>query len=574
MHRNGDDGDDGDSCRVLFAAMNREGLPLLFKDANSELSLLFATLCVIDIFGVFPIIALPRSIVQCGLYGIPLVIVVLFLQVYTAVLLGKSWIIATTLDPQIFRKNRNPLAAVTELTLGSRARMLVTVIQDITVFGCSIPNLLVASQNLQNFGLKISGQRFDLSFCYWLLVVGVLLCPIMWLGSPRDMKVLASISCTTVVLTAVLIWWCIITDARELDVGPVPTAPTWDKFISGYGMLAFQFDVHPTLMTVQVDMSHPRDIDKAVIISFFVSGSLFVVTTVLSVFKYGGSTTANVLQEIPDSFAASAAVLIAAVQLCLSSALGHSALFQDLEDQYRVRRGFGWKRCAIRSAIVFLGVAVGESVPRFDIVMALIGGSLTGPLVFVLPPLIYSRAIALEARSVRPLTPEVYSGSQRRRNSEQSMSIDPRIHSKSIYYGILGVPKNEFQRYSYVYYDEELLDDEFDQDSDYKGDAEQNPGQSEGFIMTRRARDDPVFVDASRPFRVYRRSPGAPERLVSTSTIRFGSRKWNDWIGCLIVFFGVAVTVSSTYINVRNTIRYVRFVPPCIVNASVVQSPT
>lgn len=45
-----------------------------------------------------------------------------------------------------------------------------------------------ASQNLQIFGLKISGQRFDLSFCYWLLVVGVLLCPILWLGSPRDMK--------------------------------------------------------------------------------------------------------------------------------------------------------------------------------------------------------------------------------------------------------------------------------------------------------------------------------------------------------------------------------------------------
>lgn len=37
-----------------------------WKNGNSGLSLLFATLCIIDIFGVFPIIALPRSIVQCG----------------------------------------------------------------------------------------------------------------------------------------------------------------------------------------------------------------------------------------------------------------------------------------------------------------------------------------------------------------------------------------------------------------------------------------------------------------------------------------------------------------------------
>lgn len=40
---------------------------------------------------------------------------------------------------------RHPLAAVTELTLGSRARTLVTIILDLAVFGCSIPNLLVGT---------------------------------------------------------------------------------------------------------------------------------------------------------------------------------------------------------------------------------------------------------------------------------------------------------------------------------------------------------------------------------------------------------------------------------------------
>lgn len=41
-----------------------------------------------------------------GLYGIPLVLIVFGLQIYTAILLGRSWIIATALDPQISRKNR------------------------------------------------------------------------------------------------------------------------------------------------------------------------------------------------------------------------------------------------------------------------------------------------------------------------------------------------------------------------------------------------------------------------------------------------------------------------------------
>ncbi|XP_006572160.1 uncharacterized protein LOC412065 isoform X3 [Apis mellifera] len=516
--------------------MNRERLPLLFKDVNSDLSLLFATLCVIDIFGIFPIIALPRSIVQCGLYGIPLVFIVLTLQIYTAILLGKSWIIATTIDPQILRKNRNPLAAVTELTLGSRARNLITIILDLTVFGCTIPNLLVASQNLQIFGLKISGQQFNLSFCYWLLIIGILLCPIMWLGSPRDMKIISLFSCTMLLLIALLIWWCIITDTRELDIIPIPTSPSWDKFISSYGMLAFQFDIHPTLMTVQVDMRHPQDINKAVIISFL------------------------------GNFTMSIVVLIAALQLCLSSVLSHSTLFQDLEDQCNIKRNFGWKRCLIRSAIVFLGVAVGESVPRFDIVMVLIGGSLTGLLVFVFPPLLYSKIIALKTRSkkIRSLIPEVYSSSERCQSSKD-MPINPRIHSKSIYYGVLSVPRSEYHRYSYVYYNE--LENELDKIVDYENDII----DSEKFLMIKRIYDNkPIFIDASQSYNIYKQII-IPEESISESTT-YNYKMWSNCFSYLIVFFGIIITISSTYINMKNTIHYVQFTSPCIMNVTILQN--
>lgn len=36
-----------------------------------------------------------------------------------------------------------------------------------------------------------------------------------------------------------------------------------------------------------------------------------------------------------------------------------------------------------------MAIVIAESVPRFDLVMSLIGGTLTGPLVFILPPLFY-----------------------------------------------------------------------------------------------------------------------------------------------------------------------------------------
>lgn len=204
-------------------------------------------------------------------------------------------------------------------------------------------------------------------------------------------------------------------------------------------------------------------------------------------------------------------------------------------------------------------------MPRFDVVMALIGGSLTGPLVFVLPHLMYSKIVALKAKSMRPLTPEVYSGSERRRNGG-GMSADPRIHSRSIYYGVLSIPKTEYHRYSYVYYDE--LGEDLDEIAEYDA-AVGNGELTDEFSMTRRANDNgPIFVDASRPFRAYRGIANQEQSVLNAKLC--SCEKWNYWIGYLIVLFGILITISSTYINIKNTIRYVQFAPSCIANFSVV----
>lgn len=41
-----------------------------------------------------------------GYYGLPLLMFVITIQIYTAVVLGKCWIIAEKLDPTIISKNR------------------------------------------------------------------------------------------------------------------------------------------------------------------------------------------------------------------------------------------------------------------------------------------------------------------------------------------------------------------------------------------------------------------------------------------------------------------------------------
>lgn len=50
-----------------------------------------------------------------------------------------------------------------------------------------------------------------------------------------------------------------------------------------------------------------------------------------------------------------------------------------------------------------LAVLLGEFIPKFDLVMGVIGGTLTGPLIFILPPLFYTKMLQLERKHDKQL---------------------------------------------------------------------------------------------------------------------------------------------------------------------------
>lgn len=111
---------------------------------------------------------------------------------------------------------RYPYAALAELTFGTKVKNIVTIMLDVTIFGACIPNLLIgkirdskitrdlinqlpfiffvifspfkAAYNLHILGLKLSNDQFDVSPCVLLIIIGIILCPPLWLGSPKDMK--------------------------------------------------------------------------------------------------------------------------------------------------------------------------------------------------------------------------------------------------------------------------------------------------------------------------------------------------------------------------------------------------
>ncbi|KAJ8955546.1 hypothetical protein NQ318_001376, partial [Aromia moschata] len=367
-----------------------------------NLSVFFAVICVIDVFGVFPIIALPKAIINCGYYGILVVIVVCSFQIYTAILLGRCWVILEEIYPTVNTKNRYPYSALAEITYGKRWANFVTLLLDLTVFSGGIPNLILASQNLQLLGLRISGGNVNITDCYWIIIVGLVLCPILWLGSPKDMKCVCTLSVFMVISVFFLSCYCLIfTVDDDVDLEKITNAnedPLWKSILLAYGIMAFQFDIHPTILTIQVDMKEKLKLPKAILFGFMVTVSMLAVTTSLAAINYGTATRTSILEMLPTTTVLHVAAALTTAQLCLTSVVSNNALYQHMEDCLCISREFNSKRCVLRSILNLLAILLAESVPRFDIVMSFIGGTLTGPLIFTLPPLFYIKVLELQTK--------------------------------------------------------------------------------------------------------------------------------------------------------------------------------
>ncbi|KAJ3658856.1 hypothetical protein Zmor_010574 [Zophobas morio] len=379
------------------------------KTKQSKLSVLFAVICIVDVFGVFPVIALPKAIIDCGIYGALVITVVCSVQIYTAILLGRCWIMAEKIDISVKKKNRYPYSALAEITWGPAFSNFVSFLVNLTIFCGGIPNLIVASQNLQLLGLRLTSNNIDISFCYWIIALGTILCPVLWLGSPKDMKLLCSISVSIVILVFLLVFGCLTFSSTEDTPQTNNTEtelPLWELIFISYGMISFQYDIHPSVLTIQVDMQEKSKLNIAVLSAFATSLGMFSIVTTIAAIKFGTSTKASLLETLPTTVALHSAAFFVALQLCLSLAVSNSALFQHVEDCMSIPRVFNHRRCILRTTLTFLAVLIAESVPRFDLVMSLIGGTLTGPLIFILPPLFYLKMLLLESRHMKQLTTE------------------------------------------------------------------------------------------------------------------------------------------------------------------------
>ncbi|XP_071941763.1 uncharacterized protein [Antedon mediterranea] len=325
---------------------------------------------------------------------------------YTAIILGRCWIILQNRFPLYREHVPYPYPAIGYEAFGNPGKYIVSFCVLFTLFGVSTVFLLIASENIQS--LFTGG----ISFCAWLPIIAAVLCPFTWLGTPKDFWPIAVGAMSATVLACLLMFVQILMDIK-INPEPQHSNTTFKKFFVAFGTILFAFGGHAAFPTIQHDMKRPSNFKWGVIWSYAVIVLMYLPVATSGYFIYGDKLDTNpngdsILSLMsPGGITTTVTVLITA-HLTFGYIIVINPFCQQFEEALGVKPGFGIKRCIVRSFVVACNLFVAETIPHFGAILSLVGGSTVVFLTFVFPSLFYIRLMTMEDDGNKPVIIPLY----------------------------------------------------------------------------------------------------------------------------------------------------------------------
>ncbi|XP_046678230.1 amino acid transporter AVT1A-like [Homalodisca vitripennis] len=334
------------------------------------------------------VLAIPKAVVDCGWIGLVLVVVFCLNAGYGGTRLGHCWAIIEERYPEFRGQTRNPYPTIANKAVGRWGSLLVSGCMQFTLFGASIVYLLLSAQIVQELLKDLLPQ---VGYCLWFFLFAIVITPPMWLGSPKDFWIVGVGALLTTALACVLIFTQIVMDGLRLTE-PVPHNPhTFQDFFFSFGTILFAYGGASTFPTIQNDMVRRDKFSVSATIGFMVVLGLYLPVVVGGYFVYGDNIDANVVISLSRGMIVSFANILMAVHLIFAFFIIVNPVCQQVEEIFQIPHEFCTKRCVARSLMVLLMVVVGETIPKFGKILALVGGSTITLTTFVLPNYFYMK---------------------------------------------------------------------------------------------------------------------------------------------------------------------------------------
>ncbi|KAK7604251.1 hypothetical protein V9T40_004524 [Parthenolecanium corni] len=355
------------------------------------------------------ILALPKAILEAGWIGFILLILFCLNAAYSGSRLGDCWSMVEERYPEYRTSTRNPYPTIASVSLGAWGGYLVSVCVQLTLFGVGTVYLLLASSIIQ----QLLGARTWIATnndgCSPMFpIFAAVICIPMWLGTPKDFWLVGFGALSATVLSCICIFIQIVDDGLSKGLSPPSHELTsFKEFFLAFGVILFVYGGASTFPTIQNDMVDRNKFYKSVRIAFTVILILYLPIALSAYFIYGVKLTDNVIEVLSPSVFTELAKVFMAAHLILAFLIIINPVSQDLEEIFNVPAKFCMKRCILRTFIICLMVIIGETIPKFSHILALVGGSTVTMATFILPPYLYMRISYLNEKHV-PLYEKIY----------------------------------------------------------------------------------------------------------------------------------------------------------------------
>ncbi|GFT60781.1 proton-coupled amino acid transporter 3 [Nephila pilipes] len=330
------------------------------------------------------VLALPHALSGTGWYGLILMLLACLNAWYSSVILGRMWIILEERWEEYRVKFRYPYPAIGARAVGPWMRYVVTVLLHITLMGIGTVYILLSAHIAQ----MMTGSLFTLDYRYWLLIMAAILCPLSWFGRIEEFWFAAVGALTTASVACISIFIAMILQIPKMENVQYNGASFGSAALS-FGTILFAYSGVYMFPTIQNDMADKQQINKATIISFVGVLFLYIPVTVSGYAVWGSAVPVNIQLAIEEGYFNSFIGVCLALHIFLAFLLAINPVAQEIEEIFNVKSAFNYKRCLIRSSIIGIILIVAYSIPHFEKILNLIGGSTMTLLSFIFPSLFY-----------------------------------------------------------------------------------------------------------------------------------------------------------------------------------------
>ncbi|XP_038072308.1 amino acid transporter AVT1I-like [Patiria miniata] len=340
-------------------------------------------------------LAVDVLVVSTGWVGFLLFGLLYAALLYTSIILGRCW----NMVRAKWGSERHPYGAIGQEAFGDWARGVVNILVAVACFNDGTVFLMGFTEMI----LTIGGPALEGTLCYWPPVFGVIICPFLWLATPKNFWLVLAGGFFAIILSVILVIMSIFVAGESMSRGTSDTTKGAHYEESDFlhlaeiaGTVFWLMGQHSVIPTLQQDMQQPQGFTKAIIIADLLT--LFLALPMMLVlFIIFGNTltnvtgTAIVFDLLPVDALKKVAALLILVNLAGGILLMNNPLFQYLEEVLNIPTDFSWKRVVLRSSVLLGQIFVTETLPQFTLLSSISGGFLTPILSFLVPCLCYLR---------------------------------------------------------------------------------------------------------------------------------------------------------------------------------------